>query len=51
MLPELKGFGATMAVDLGMMNLAATACTDCTTSLRLGGELAALERYFEKQKI
>src|SRR5512143_2068011 len=28
MLPELKGSGDAMAVDLGMKNLAATACTD-----------------------
>ena len=50
MLPELKGSGEAMAVDLGMKNLAATACTDGSTSLWPGGELAAIERYFEKQK-
>src|SRR5512139_326520 len=49
-LPELKGFGETMAIDLGMKHLAATACTDGDTSLWPGGELAALERYFDKQK-
>ncbi len=49
-LPELKGAGEVMALDLGMKNLAATACTDGSTSLWTGGELAALERYFEKQK-
>lgn len=50
MLPELKGFGETMALDLGIKHLAATACTDGVTSLWSGGELVALERYFEKQK-
>ncbi|HSA78311.1 MAG TPA: transposase, partial [Nitrospirota bacterium] len=49
-LPELKGFGETMAIDLGMKHLAATACTDGDTSLWPGGELAALERHFDKQK-
>ncbi len=49
-LPELKGSGETMAIDLGMTNLAATACTDGDTSLWSGGELAALERHFDKQK-
>ena len=39
-----------MAADLGMKDLAATACKDGTISLWLGGELAALERYFEMQK-
>ena len=39
-----------MSIDLGMKDLAATACTDGRTSLWLGGELAALERYFEMQK-
>ena len=32
-LPELKGVGETMAIDLGMTNLAATACTDGDTTL------------------
>ncbi|MGE5751624.1 MAG: hypothetical protein ACM30F_05755 [Nitrospirota bacterium] len=41
-LPELKGVGETMVIDLGMTNLAASACTDRTTVLWLGGELAAL---------
>ena len=50
LLPELKGNGEAMGVDLGMVNIVATACTDGSTSLWLGGELAALERYFEKQK-
>ena len=49
-LPDLKGSGETMAIDLGMSNLAATACTDGDTSLWSGGELAALERHFDKQK-
>jgi putative transposase len=49
-LPDLKGFGETMAIDLGMKHLAATACTDGDTSLWSGGELAALERHFDKQK-
>ena len=49
-LPELKGFGETMAIDLGMKHLAATACTDRTTALWSGGELAALERHFDKLK-
>src|SRR5512147_661531 len=49
-LPELKGVGETMAIDLGMKHLAATACTDGDTSLWPGGELAALERHFDKQK-
>ncbi len=49
-LPELKGAGEAMGVDLGIINIAATACTDGTTALWLGGELAALERYFEKLK-
>ncbi|HEX9137488.1 MAG TPA: hypothetical protein VF905_11190, partial [Nitrospirota bacterium] len=40
-LPELKGVGETMVIDLGMTNLAASACTDRTTVLWLGGELAA----------
>ena len=39
-----------MAIDLGMKHLAATACTDGDTSLWSGGELAALERHFDKQK-
>ncbi len=49
-LPELKGFGETMAIDLGMKHLAATASTDRITALWSGGELAALERHFDKQK-
>jgi putative transposase len=49
-LPGLKGAGETMSIDLGMANLAATACTDGTTSLWAGRELLAMERYFEKQK-
>ena len=49
-LPELKGFGETMAIDLGMKHLAATACTDGNASLWPGGELAALERHFDKHK-
>ena len=49
-LPDLKGSGETMAIDLGMKHLAATACTDGDTSLWSGGELAALERHFDKQK-
>src|SRR5208337_1626438 len=49
-LPELKGPGEVMALDLGMKNLVSSACTDGSTSLWTGGELAALERYFEKQK-
>ncbi len=49
-LPVLKGEVETMALDLGMKYLAATACTDGSTSLWPGGELAALERYFEMQK-
>ena len=49
-LPVLKGSGETMAIDLGMKHLAATACTDRTTALWSGGELAALERHFDKQK-
>ncbi len=49
-LPVLKGEVETMALDLGMKYLAATACTDGSTSLWSGGELAALERYFEMQK-
>jgi len=49
-LPLLSGEGETMAADLGMKDLAATACKDGTISLWLGGELAALERYFEMQK-
>ena len=49
-LPVLKGEGETMALDLGMKYLAAMACTDGSTSLWPGGELAALERYFEMQK-
>ena len=48
--PGLKGAGETMSIDLGMANLAATACTDGTTSLWPGRELLAMERYFEKQK-
>jgi len=48
--PELKGVGETMAIDLGMKHLAATACTDGDTTLWSGGELAALERHFDKQK-
>ncbi|HET6365558.1 MAG TPA: hypothetical protein VFG02_10960 [Nitrospirota bacterium] len=39
-----------MAIDLGMKHLAASACTDRTTVLWSGGELAALERHFDKQK-
>jgi putative transposase len=39
-----------MAIDLGMKHLAATTCTDGDTSLWSGGELAALERHFDKQK-
>ncbi len=50
MLPALKGSGETMAIDLGMKHLAATACTDKITALWSGGELAALERHFDKQK-
>ena len=49
-LPAVSEEGETMAIDLGMKDLAATACTDGTTSLWSGGELAALERYFEMQK-
>ena len=49
-LPELKGVGETMAIDLEMKHLAATACTDGDTFLWSGGELAALERHFDKQK-
>ena len=36
-LPELKGVGETMAIDLGMKHLAATACTDGDTTLWSGG--------------
>ncbi len=46
MLPELKGAGETMAIDLGMKHLAATACTDKTTALWSGGEMASLETAF-----
>ena len=49
-LPELKGVGETMAIDLVMKHLAATASTDRTTALWAGGELAALERHYDKQK-
>jgi putative transposase len=49
-LPALKGSGETMAIDLGMKHLAATACTDGKTGLWPGGELSSLERYFDKQK-
>jgi len=49
-LPELKGYGEAMSIDLGMRHLAATACTDGSTAVWSGGELAALERYFDKQK-
>jgi putative transposase len=49
-LPELKGTGKTMALDLGIKELAATACTDGTTAIWSGGELLSLEQYFEKEK-
>lgn len=49
-LPELKGDGETVAIDLGAKHLAATACTDRSTAVWSGGELSSLERYFEKEK-
>ncbi len=49
-LPALKGAGETMAIDLGMKHLAASACTDKTTALWSGGVMASLERHFDKQK-
>lgn len=48
--PEVKEGGHTMAVDLGQNVLMATACTDGSTQIYSGGELLALERYFEKEK-
>jgi len=33
-LPTVSEEGETLAIDLGMKNLAATACTDVTTSLK-----------------
>ena len=49
-LPELKGSGETISIDLGMKHLAATACTDGKTALWPGGELSSLERYYDKEK-
>ena len=49
-VPETKTGGHTLAIDLGMNVLSATACTDGTTALWSGGELSGMERYFEKEK-
>lgn len=49
-VPEQKADGHVLAIDLGMNVVAATACTDGRTMLWSGGELASLERYFEKEK-
>ena len=39
-----------MALDLGIKQMAAFACTDGLAGIYSGGELRALERYFEKEK-
>lgn len=49
-LPEAEAGGHVLAVDLGICRLAGTACTDGKSELYSGGELLALERYFEKEK-
>ena len=49
-VPEQKSDGHVLAIDLGMNVVAATAGTDGRTMLWSGGELASLERYFEKEK-
>jgi len=38
-LPVLKGAGEAMAIDLGIVDIAATACTDGKIALWPGGEL------------
>jgi putative transposase len=49
-LPGLKGPGEVMSIDLNIKNLAASACTDGTTRIWSAGELAAIERYFDREK-
>jgi putative transposase len=49
-LPALKGAGRSMALDLNVKNLAGSACSNGTTAVWSGGELSALERYFDKAK-
>lgn len=49
-LPKPKKEGRVMSLDLGIRHLAAWACSDGFTRVYSGGELRALERYFEKEK-
>ena len=43
--------GHWLSVDLGQNVVAATACTDGSSAIYSGGELLALDRYFEKEKM
>ncbi len=49
-IPVMVPAGQTMAIDLGIKQMAAFACTDGQAGVYTGGELRALERYFEKEK-
>ena len=49
-VPETLDTGHTLAIDLGINVIAATACTDGGAGIWSGGELSSLERYFEKEK-
>jgi putative transposase len=46
----VKTGGHTLSIDLGQKHLITSACTDGSTNLYPGGELLALDRYFEKEK-
>jgi putative transposase len=49
-VPEMKGSGEVMAMDLNIKHFAGSFCTDGGAEIWSGGELLSLERYFDKQK-
>lgn len=48
--PEVKTGGAVMSIDLGINPTITTACTDGSTNIYSGGEILAIDRYFDKEK-